>query len=252
METSAILGELSGVIDAARLAEQKFKTGVWWRGQSASREDWKLIPRVYREGRTDQDEQTITIRFMQHAQTRYDKCPPRDHFDSWLFLMQHYGLPTRLLDWTMSALVATFFAVSEREHSQKDATLWALSPILLNETQVSKKSLLHPRGVEAEPNFKGPFRSFVSVRGGNATLAVITEEIDIRMLVQQSACTIHGTPTPLEELPDSDKFLIKFEMSAGAKAQIVEDLARAGIEEWTLFPDLENLAKYLRGVRVRR
>jgi hypothetical protein len=53
--------------------------------------------------------------------------PPRDHTDEWLFLAQHVGLPTRLLDWTEGLFIALYFALLEDE-----PVIWMLDPIELN------------------------------------------------------------------------------------------------------------------------
>ena len=74
-------------------------------------------------------------------------------------------------------------------------------------------------------------------------VAILANQIDIRMLVQLSAFTIHGTAKPLEDLENSDKFLIKFDIPASAKAGLMADLATLGIRESNLFPDLEHLAQ---------
>jgi len=45
--------------------------------------------------------------------------------------MQHYRLPTRLLDWSFSPLIAAYFAVRETTDADEDACIWALAPSVL-------------------------------------------------------------------------------------------------------------------------
>ena len=74
----------------------------WWRGHAVF--SWKLQASVHRPmpgakgGVNFQYEVDINANFRQRARPRYPKCPDDSNYAAWLFLMQHYGLPTRLMD----------------------------------------------------------------------------------------------------------------------------------------------------------
>ena len=235
------LGEL--ITHSANLVKAFGRREVWWRGHG--RTEWPLTPGVYREGRDWNYELNVSARFVMKAHTRYAQCPPEGDWAEWLFLMQHYRLPTRLLDWTESCLVAAFFAATD--HPQQDGALWALDPMGLNERQAGTPRLFSPSGAVARPLTLPPFQQGAAQT--DKTLAFITKEVDVRMLIQQSAFTIHGSIAPLDTLPGFDVFTRKFTVPVAAKMLIRDQLNALGFSPHTLFPDLEHLAGWLAGMR---
>jgi len=101
---------------------------LWFRGQPS---EFGLSPRIHRKEYRDAVEEEIRLQFQSRAlQLMQTRLPEPDQCWNWYFLMQHYGAPTRLLDWTDNQLVALFFAVADEYKS--DAAVWILDPYWLN------------------------------------------------------------------------------------------------------------------------
>lgn len=107
------------------------RPGWGFRGQSDAL--WPLETGLYRESRrrfTDRDavlhqrESWLLRQFSRYAhQFKHDLPPPENVLD-WLALIQHYGGPTRLLDFTHSLQIAAFFAL---EAAAGDSAIWAVN-----------------------------------------------------------------------------------------------------------------------------
>lgn len=176
------------------------------------------------------------------AKSRRADCPISADALGWLFLMQHYRLPTRLLDWSQSPLVALYFALEEPDDN--DAAVWALSPTQLNLIEAETKSICMPGSPTLGRLGIQAFRPDAKQRDGRI-LSVLTEEADARHMVQQSAFTLHGRSDALDERSDCGQFLTRIRLPSGAKSGLRQVLALYGVTRASLFPDLENLAAEL-------
>ena len=124
---------------------------LWFRG--CGKKSYELKPSLYRHKYTKNIEDFMKLEesLIQRFQQRSIPFNSREMKNSWewLFLMQHYGIPTRLLDWTESPLTALFFAVTTSPHKlnasqtcsfSNDATVWVLSPDDWNKKSVDLAS----------------------------------------------------------------------------------------------------------------
>ena len=241
--------DIASLNAAVRKAKKEFTGQVWWRGQRNY--DWDLNPSLFRS-HEEFDERSAILRFKQRALSRHPNVPAKYDLSSWLFLMQHYRLPTRLLDWTESPLIASFFASEidkcHLEHPEliedTDGALFALSPYRLNETQFGRHVLLMPEDDHCSAAMAPAFDE--TAQESDKVVAVRPAEVDVRLMVQMSEFTLHGYNVALEALEKSNQFILKFRISRESKVAIRAELKRLGIRLSSIFPDLENLAEEFR------
>jgi FRG domain len=143
--TVTSIAQLMGL--AVRLRDRWFPKepswGPWFRGHTCV--DWKLCPKLYRSGSPQRGirviEDEIRQEFIMRAPGLTDIGPQNSW--EWYFAMQHFGAPTRLLDWTEGALIAMYFAVRD-SRGESDATIWALDPWWLNKRVVGEREVVPP------------------------------------------------------------------------------------------------------------
>jgi len=232
------INSMEDLLRACEEAHGKFKRDIWWRG--AKKVDYPLQPGIYR--RSDAAcEGDILNAWRYKAPSRRSACPAPNDFPGWLFLMQHYRLPTRLLDWTESPLTGTLFAVKEKALHSEPGVLWALDPITLNEKQFGARGIILPGEQQIKSLFENAF--FPKPENKLEKVAAICPlESDVRLMVQMSVFTLHGTPKPLNEIENNAEFLLRFEISSKGKASLLNWLKLLGIRERNLFPDLDHLS----------
>jgi len=239
---SEFVAHVSQVCDEWR--EEDERASPWFRGQADAR--WSLIPRAYRYSRISEDD--LRTEFRRRATPLLTDGRPDDVWE-WYFLMQHHGIPTRLLDWSEGALLALYFAVRsglKEDPTRTAAVVWVLDPWWLNEKAMGQNCVLDPTDIASQ---KYLAEVGVSLILPDLPIAIRPPHVSRRIAAQQSMFTIFGAQQNLvRALPLSDGFesrLAKIVVPATAAPSIAGDLERCGISETMVFPDLEALSREL-------
>lgn len=185
---------------------------------------WPLLPKI---GRPEfhktiskgLNEESILESWARYAEHYLDKAS----LDKWnlMTLAQHYGLATRLLDWTRNPLVALYFA-TENVNEKCDGVVYILdfdNRVLVTDT-------------------KSPFE--ITISG-----VFIPTGLSARVISQRGVFTISNKPNkPFDELVDYFKFH-RIIIPAKSKYEIQKCLELYGINEYSIYQDLDSLSKYL-------
>jgi hypothetical protein len=200
-----------------------------FRGQSVDRPLLPKLGRVVPKGNRANIEQLMFKEFQRTSIALSDLRPQSDW--DFLSLAQHHGLPTRLLDWTYSALAALFFAVAHPTEGLEpdDAVVWLL--------KTNKEDFIDETTRE-KPFDKGGTRIFRP--------KLITR----RIAVQGGVFTVHrlsddDTFVPVDNNKSFKSRLVKFAIPAANFSHILQHLDGCGVNRFTLFPDLDGLCDHL-------
>lgn len=209
---------------------------VWYRGMS--RADYKLLPSLHRVPNGLQKEQDL---FNEHERSAARLTAKRSNDWELLFDMQHYGIPTRLLDWTDVLGVAIAFALYDTKDDGQDSSVHVLDPKKLN----SKSGSAEVRRPTSDVNFEYkkiywhgiPFKAVYPI-------AIDGPLQNDRMIAQQGAFTLHGSDFDYFDTNGHD-CLRKIVMKPGAKAGAREFLEYSNLNAYSIYPDIVGMARHI-------
>jgi hypothetical protein len=208
-------------------------------------------------------ERELMTRFRQRS-IPFVARPLTDEWDLFFF-KQHYGVPTRLLDWTENPFIALYFAVMSCGFTGRfkgdeavlkfsaDAAVWMLNPVAWNahalRHQGFDRGILTPAD-EALQSYK-PLTKFSELNVH--PVAMYGAHNSPRIVAQRGVFTIFGQGTSaMEEVYDSDGFpvgcLTKVVLDKLVLPGIRKSLLKTGFTESVVFPDLDGLAKEIKRV----
>lgn len=224
---------------------------LWYRG--LHKRQWPLVPRLYRPRNNTRDlldiEDEIREEFVRRAPSLTTHKPANAW--EWYFLMQHYGAPTRLLDWTESPQIGLYFAVREAD-GLHDAAVWVLDAWWLNDLSLGKDEVIPPGAPGVAEADAERYRPWLPDRfdakaklPNRLPVAIYPTQFDPRIAAQRACFTLHARrKTPLDKLfTKQADHLAKIVIPSYAVAYIRDELEDQGVDEVAVFPDLQGLGK---------
>jgi len=234
---------------------------IWFRG--AGKASYQLLPTLYRHSlkkavpEIAKLERDTMIRFRQRSIPFSEKSLS----DDWeaLFFMQHYRVPTRLLDWSENPFVSFYFAVMSAAFTVKksglsfldDAAVWVLDPIKWNRHALNHQSYDGGILVTKDPELLGYQPQTTFTKMNNHPVALYGAHNSPRIVAQRGVFTIFGQNlVSMESAFDKAAFpedaLIKIVLEKASLPALRKSILSYGITESVVFPDLEGLAQEMR------
>lgn len=253
------------IISQARDLSLRFRSDgsvAWFRGHPDANYTLKSTLHRYVERRIEGFEPPPAEDQRQLLRDEYKTLYRRFKADAWpllgahersewgiIFAMQHYGLPTRLLDLTESFACAVFFAQMDR-NSKCDAAIWVLDPQALNRISIEREGLLQIDNDESSPAIidSRKWHPKWGPPNGSILKSVAVSPIftNPRMNAQHSAFTMSGDSfLPLNEeftVLAQSKRLEKLLLPANTYEEANAYLDLAGLDAFSFYPDLHGLA----------
>lgn len=201
---------VSSFIELHEALQQFRKNQIWiFRGQKND-PTWKLRPKAGR-GLLAIPDKNLFRAWKRYAVSREEGLSYKSDWD-WLALAQHYGLPTRLLDWTINPLTATYFAV--KQSGDSNGVIYAF----YQRGSVDIGLAREPQQ-DNHPHQPEPFDT-------TDIQKVKPRYITSRLLAQEGIFTIHNPPElVLEENLKDEQKLIKIIINKNCIEELRIDLS---------------------------
>ena len=238
---------------------------LWFRGHADSK--WFLSPPTLRDPEFQKQYEYERHSFIDFKRRSIGlvHADPRSQW-GWLYLAQHHGLPTRLLDWTEGSHIALFFAIGSRKVTDAtESCVWVLNPGALNERlwgfpnvvtvdddEVGLRALLKPY-VDGKAPEDASGKSI-------SPLAIIPEYVTPRLRAQRGVFVAFGgdeSALVREVLDDASKttpapLCAPLVIDSDYAQEIERELDNSGVAASTVFPDIDGLCaelsrRYLHG-----
>ena len=231
---------------------QRFRSPYVFRGMS--RTNFELRSALLRLARTSEEarrlEPHLLRSFRKYAQA---ETVAGQSIWRWLALAQHHGLPTRLLDWTWSPLVALHFATEDVASYDCDGMVLAIDtnraraflPGKLK--KVIEKEATGVFSIEMLEGVAGSLPVFDELHDEHFVAFLDPPSLDARIVNQFAAFSVMNDAGArldawLEGHPDLYRII---EIPAKLKWEVRDKLDQANIAERTLFPGLDGLCRWL-------
>jgi hypothetical protein len=239
---------LLGLVDETLKLANSLEAGrfLWFRG--LSRSTHTLTPKLMRDGESIDSvferERRLLTRFRQRSLAYWPSGYPQNDWEH-MFAMQHYGMPTRLLDWSENLFVAAHFAFGDpADNNDGTPAIWCLDPVAWNRaTPVLSEygdtiHVLTTADDEAEA-----YRPETVKRRGKSPVAIFGTHNSQRIVAQRGTFMVWGNdPQALEIFADQmNVTLWRFEVQ-GKRTELANSLRALGFGETMVFPEMSTLA----------
>ena len=229
-----------------------------FRGQTDSTWDLETSLDRFLERIDPLDQHTVEPFLIEEFQRRYrnylQNTPKFNNRIEWWALMQHYGCPTRLLDWTYSSFIALFFALEDIENP-KESALWAIDADWLGKKYREDYPDL-ASSLSSDPHMSR-LSTFKKFDGKPIVLRLNPFLLHERLSVQQGCFLIPGDASKSfvknlidfsggEDILKKNLFKIKIPHAQEKQRERLEGLMRKNISRASLFPDIGGYAQSLR------
>ena len=217
----------------------------WFRGHGNLA--WELKPSALRYTLRPAREKALPLwnEFRRKAYWRVPDAPDTGDSLKWMQVAQHYGVPTRLLDWTESAVFALYFACME---PGRDGAVFVLNPVELNRNAFRSKKAIGPKILDAASDAE-VLETYLHLDGvqredGDPTVAMHPVLNNERMVLQRGAFTLHGSKQfGLDQIQAPGLTCIP--ILGEPKEKLRQQLEANGIDKMTLFPEPEYVSEQL-------